>query len=146
MPNIHEITTDLERRAAFPVMRELRPHLDEAAFLRLLAEMQPQGYRLFALSVHGRIVALAGVAVMTNLYYGRYVWVYDLVTASHARSRGHGARLLAFIEEFARENGAMAVALSSGFAREDAHRFYEREDYKKTSFVFLKHLTNRPLR
>jgi GNAT superfamily N-acetyltransferase len=146
MSDIHEITTAAGRREAYPVMRELRPHLDEAAFLRLLAEMEPQGYRLFALRDHGDIVCLAGIGVLTNLYYGRHVWVYDLVTAAHARSQGHGARLLAFIEDLARDNGCLAVALSSGRTREDAHRFYEREGYERTSFVFLKHLTDQPLR
>lgn len=146
MINIAEIRTEAERREAFPVMRELRPHLDEAAFLRLLSEMEPEGYRLFALRDGGRIVALAGVAVCTNLYHGRHVWVYDLVTAGAARSKGHGARLLAFVEDFARENGCDTVALSSGFARADAHRFYEREGYKKTSFVFLKPQTEQTLR
>jgi GNAT superfamily N-acetyltransferase len=127
-------------------MRELRPHLDEDSYLRLLAEMSAQGYRLFALRVDGRIVALAGIAVLTNLYYGRHVWVYDLVTAADVRSSGHGARLLEFVEEFARSERCLAVSLSSGFAREDAHRFYEREGYSKTSFVFVKHLTDQPLR
>lgn len=137
-----QIRTDAERREAFPVMRELRTHLDEAAFLRLLSEMEPEGYRLFALRDAGRIVALAGVAVCTNLYHGRHVWVYDLVTAGAARSKGYGARLLAFVEDFARENGCDTVALSSGFARVDAHRFYEREGYNKTSFVFVKRLAD----
>jgi GNAT superfamily N-acetyltransferase len=147
MTSIKEIGSEPERRAAFPVMRELRPHLDEAVFLRLLDEMALKGYRLFALrDGHGAITSLAGVAVLTNLYYGRHVWVFDLVTAGHARSKGHGARLLAFVEDFARENRCLAVALSSGLAREDAHRFYEREGYHKTSFVLLKHLTDRPMR
>lgn len=143
---ISELTTENEFREAFPVMRELRPHLDEAAFLHLLADMRPEGYRLFALRHAGVIVALAGIAILTNLYHGRHVWVYDLVTADHARSKGHGARLLSYVEDLGRSENCLAVALSSGFVRVDAHRFYEREDYLKTSFVFLKHLTDQPLR
>lgn len=120
-------------------MHELRPHLDEKQYLELLAEMRPNGYRLFALQDSSTIMALAGVAVLTNLYYGRHVWVYDLVTASSARSRGYGKKLLDYVEDFARSEGCRLVALSSGMQRKEAHRFYqERMEYEKPGYVFYK--------
>jgi GNAT superfamily N-acetyltransferase len=122
---IQELNSEEEWRAAFPAMRELRFDLSEAEFLRLREVMAREDYRLFAARHKNKIVALAGIAILTNLYYGRHVWAHDLVTASAARLRGHGQSLLSFIEELARREDCRCIALSSGLQRSDAHRFYE---------------------
>ena len=138
---VTELRTESEWREAWPVMRELRNQLDEREYLALLDEMAPEGYRLFALRERGAIVALAGIAVLTNLYHGRHVWVYDLVATETARSRGHGRTLLSYVEDFARAQGCGMVALASGTQRTDAHRFYEqRMGYARPSYVFAKRL------
>jgi GNAT superfamily N-acetyltransferase len=138
---IVELRSEAEVREGYLVMRELRPHLTEAAFFDAVAAMRPEGYRLFALrDDDSALVSMAGIAVRTNLYEGRHVYVYDLVTRSDARSQGHGRRLLAFVEEFAREQGCAIVSLTSGVQRVDAHRFYEAMGYARPSFVFRKPL------
>ncbi|MFP9193799.1 GNAT family N-acetyltransferase [Natronosalvus vescus] len=99
--------------------------------------MIDDGYRLFAVSVDDEIVALAGVGIQVNMYYGRHVWVYELVTDADHRSEGHGLKLLSFVEDWAEENNCELVALSSGLQREDAHRFYEeRAGMERASYVY----------
>ena len=129
-----------ELRRAWPVMRELRGHLSEERWLELMSVLEPAGYRLLALEDDaGSIQALAGIRVSTNLYYGRHVWVDELVTASGARSRGHGRTLLQHVEELAAADGCEVVGLSSGLRRVDAHRFYEEHmGYDRASYVFTK--------
>jgi GNAT superfamily N-acetyltransferase len=123
-------------------MRELRPHLTEERYMSVLGEMGAEGYRMFALRIAGNPVALAGARIASNLYYGRYLWVYDLVTTDSQRSRGHGQRLLGHLEELARAEGCDMIALSSGLQRANAHRFYERRmGYARLSFVFGKSLS-----
>jgi GNAT superfamily N-acetyltransferase len=142
---IQELRSRDEWRESFPVMQELRPHLNELQYLDLLESMTKEGYRLFALRDARRIVSLAGVGVLTNLSHGRHVWVYDLITVTDARSRGYGRCLLEFVEEFARREGCWTVALSSNLQRADAHRFYEwRMGYEKPSYVFRKRLAEVP--
>lgn len=140
---IFEVATRDEYRRAFPVLRELRTHLDEDSFFALLDEMVPAGYRLFAREDgSGEIVALAGIGRGTNFYYGRYIWVYDLVTRADVRSGGHGKALLDHVEEIARREGRETVALSSGLHRKDAHRFYEEKaGFQRASYSFTKRLT-----
>ena len=127
-------------RRAWPVMSELRGHLSEERWLELMEIMTPDGYRLLALEDdEGTIQALAGIRVSTNLYYGRHLWVDELVTAPDARSLGHGRALLAHVEELAVSEGCEVVGLSSGLKRVDAHRFYEeRMHYEKASYVFTR--------
>ena len=139
---IRELTTDEELRAAWSVMRELRDHLDEVTFMERVADMRPSGYRLIAVEEDGAIVALAGIGREKNLYYGRYMWVYDLITTGGARSKGHGLALLQRVEEIAREEGCDVLALSSGLHRTDAHRFYlDKAGMDKRSYTFVKELT-----
>ncbi len=125
---------------AWPVMRELRGHLSLERCLELLDVMVPDGYRLLSLQDDdGTIQALAGIRVATNLYYGRHVWVYELVTAPQARSLGHGRALLRHVEELAVAEGCETVALSSGLWRGDAHRFYEQHmGYDRAGYAFRK--------
>jgi GNAT superfamily N-acetyltransferase len=137
---IVELTTEAEWREAFPVMRELRAHLDEETFLALMEKMRPEGYRLLAARDNqGTIKALAGIAELTNLYYGHHIWVYELVTTASERSRGYGKALLDRVEALARDLGCDTVALASGLQRADAHRFYEdKVGMQRTAYTFQK--------
>lgn len=136
-----ELTTEEEWREAFPVMHELRTHLDEDAYIALLRKMKPEGYRLMAVRDEGAIKALAGIAYLTNLYYGRHIWVYDLITTAADRSRGYGAALLGHVEQMARELDCDTLALASGLQRLDAHRFYQqRIGLAPTAYTFQKSL------
>ena len=125
----------------FPVMNELRTQLDLDMYRDLLARMQPEGYRLFVLRSEGTIHAVAGVALGTNLYFGRYLWVYDLITTGSSRSKGYGKALLDHLEELARSEGCDTIALASALQRKDAHRFYEEKaGFQKVSYTFRKDL------
>lgn len=139
---IQELKSKEEMRAAYPVIKQLRTHLDETTYLRLVEEArQTDNYRMFALIEDEKIVAVTGFKPMITLYYGRFIWVCDLVTDEAVRSKGYGEKLLQFVEEFAEEHNFSSVALSSGLSREDAHRFYEdKMDYEKVSYVFKKSL------
>jgi len=139
---IQELKSKDEMRAAFPVVKQLRTHLDEPGYLRLVEEArQKDNYRMFALIEDNKIVAVTGFKPMITLYYGRFIWVCDLVTDESARSKGYGEKLLAYVEEFASEHGFESVALSSGLTRSEAHRFYEdKMEYDRVSYVFKKDL------
>ena len=103
----------------------------------MLDAQEKDSYKLFALYDTEEIVAIIGFKPMITLYYGRFVWVCDLVTDAHKRSRGYGEKLLAYVHEWAKESNYESVALSSGLQRKDAHRFYEdKMKYDKVSYVF----------
>ncbi|MGJ9459768.1 GNAT family N-acetyltransferase [Oceanobacillus sp. CF4.6] len=135
---VKELQSQNEIRGAFPVMRQLRTHLDETTYLELVIDAQKNdSYKMFALYDNEKIVAVSGFKPMITLYYGRFVWVCDLVTDHQLRSKGYGEKLLTFVHKWAKENKYESVALSSGLQRTDAHRFYEdRMNYDKVSYVF----------
>ncbi len=94
---------------------------------------------MFAVREEDGLVAVVGVQRLTNLYYGRHFYVYDLSVTEGARSKGHGERLLRHGEEVAREEGCGYVALACGREREDALRFYEdRMGYERPGYSMRK--------
>ena len=139
---VKELESPKEMLEAFPVMNQLRTHLDEKTYLDLVIEAKEKDmYRLFALFDQGKIVAVVGFKPMITLYYGRFVWVCDLVTDQTKRSNGYGERLLSYVHEWAEKHEYRTVALSSGLQRTDAHRFYEMKmGYDKVSYVFKKNM------
>ena len=139
---VKELTEAAEFKQAFPVMNELRTHLMSVDEYEVtLAEMRAGGYRLFAAVEEGAYVALAGIAIRTNLYYGKFLYVYDLITSENERSKGHGKVLLDHLESLAMADGCQTIALSSGVQRVEAHRFYEEKmGFDRVSYVFKKEL------
>jgi GNAT superfamily N-acetyltransferase len=139
--DIVELRSEAERRAVLPILSELYPSLSEERYAALMAEMAADGYRQFAVRHEtGEIVAVAGVAVHVNLYYGRHLYLYDLVVTEGARSKGYGELLLDHVEGVARSEGCETTALACGLEREGALRLYERKGYEKPSYAMRKAL------
>ena len=86
---------------------------------------------------------VAGVAVYRmyeNTFYGKQLYVDDLVTDEARRSIGVGRTLLGYLEQKARAAGFDSLTLDSGTQRLQAHKFYFREGMAVTSFHFMKKL------
>jgi GNAT superfamily N-acetyltransferase len=138
---------------AFDVMRQLRPHLrDVDAFCAQLHEQHEQGYRLLAAcdddSTNDRtndrtndgIVGLAGYRPLTNLLYGRFVYVDDLVVAAHLQRSGVGARLLDGVRRIARDTHCAHFVLDTGLHMALAQRFYFRNGLLARGMHFVEPL------
>lgn len=133
-------SSDAEVAACYPVMRALRPHVDENAFVARVRAQEKSGYRLAYLEAGDGPVAVAGFRFQENLAHGRFLYVDDLVTLSIHRSCGHGAKLLSWLEDLAKKEGCAQLHLDSGVQRKEAHRFYEREGMEKVSVHFRKRI------
>jgi GNAT superfamily N-acetyltransferase len=138
---IVELRSAAERTEVLPILRQLYPWLDEGRYAALLAEMIDDEYRQFAVRNEAdEVVALAGVAIHVNLYYGRHLYVYDLVVKEEARSKGYGGLLMDHVEDIARREGCQTAALACDLEREGALRLYEGRGYQKPSYAMRKAL------
>lgn len=135
-------TTPEEIDRCHAVMVALRPHLQSRTdFVALVRRMQAEhDYGLAYLAEGERVVACAGYRVLTNLAHGTFLYVDDLVTAPDVRSRGHGARLMAWLEAEARRRGCRRLHLDSGVQRFGAHRFYFAQGMHIASYHFAREL------
>ena len=124
MPDVRRAVSDREIAECFVVMSQLRPHLDESAFVSRVRSQERSGYQLAYLADEGQVKAVAGYRFIHNLSSGHVLYVDDLVTDDGARSRGHGGTLLDWLVAQARSSGCDALELDSGVQRYGAHRFY----------------------
>jgi GNAT superfamily N-acetyltransferase len=123
--------------ATWPVMQQLRPHLDASTYVATVQRQQAAGYVLVALADGGTVRAVAGFRVLEQLVRGRVLYVDDLVTDQHVRSRGYGDALLDWLIARARSLGCRACELDSGVQRHGAHRFYLRKRMDIWAYHFV---------
>ena len=123
-------------RAAWPVVAQLRPHLDEDAFVAQALRQRAEGWQATVLVEDGVVRAFAGWRVQEMLAHGRFLYVDDLVTDGRVRSAGHGKALLDWLKAQAVRLGCDNLQLDSGTQRIDAHAFYLRERLRIVSFHF----------
>jgi GNAT superfamily N-acetyltransferase len=111
----------------------------EAAFTAIAASPDNE---LYVAEADGRVVGTFQLTFIPNLT-GRgalRVKVESVKVSALLRSRGIGARMMAFAEAAARSRGARMLELTSNRTRQDAHRFYERLGYERSHVGFKKKL------
>ena len=141
MQHIVNVAADEEDiRRCYPVLRQLRTHLDESALIKQVVRQQAQGYFLAYLESEGEIRSVAGYRFSENLFYGKFMYVDDLVTNLQDRSKGFGQILFDWLVAEARSNRCDRLALDSGVQRFGAHRFYLRKGMDIVSHHFVMRL------
>jgi GNAT superfamily N-acetyltransferase len=124
--NIEYADDETAQRACLPLMRHLRPELDDAEDFvrRVQRQREAQSYRLVYIALDGAPRALAGYRITENLSAGPHLYVDDLVTDPEYRRRGLGRALMQWLTEEARILGLASMHLDSGVQRHAAHRLY----------------------
>jgi len=122
------VTTDRDYQACFNIMRELRPHLTDAAvFAAQVRRQAAQGYSLLAGWQEEQVKGLAGYRIQENLLYGRFLYVDDLITTSDARCHGIGGKLIDALREEARQQNCAHFVLDTALGNALGQRFYFRQ-------------------
>jgi GNAT superfamily N-acetyltransferase len=138
---LRRLETAAEVAACFPLMHQLRPHLESAA--ELVARWQTQaaeGYRMVAIWRGDRPVALAGYRVQHSLVHGRFFYVDDLVTQENERSSGLGRTLIEWLKAEGRALECARFVLDTPLSNSLGQRFYFRNGLLATALRF-----NQPL-
>jgi len=124
----------------YPVMAELRPHIQPDEFLPMVKRLaEIAGFQLAYLT-DGEIKAVAGFRISEWLAGGKYLEIEDLAAKSGERSKGYGGDLFDWLVEYAKENNCLQVRLVSHVSRLDAHRFYLRKGMNLEAHYFSMNL------
>ncbi len=137
---LKQATTDKEIENCFEVMSELRTHLKKDKFVDTVRHMQTEGYKLAFIEDKGKIVAVAGYRVYTNLFMGKHLYVDDLVTLENLRSQGYGEQMVKWLRNEAIRENCNFFHLDSGTHRGEAHKFYFRQGFTIASYHFSERL------
>jgi GNAT superfamily N-acetyltransferase len=140
-PSISHAASDVDVLESFPVMKELRPHLEsDLAYLAQFKRLQVDGYRLLVARSQGQVTALAGYRISENTIDGRFLYVDDLVSTAASRGQGMGGLLLEALEEIAREAGCKSLTLDTGLKNQVAQKFYSNKGMVSVALHFRKAL------
>ncbi|MFC6835420.1 GNAT family N-acetyltransferase [Halomarina ordinaria] len=132
-----ELTAESDRRAACSLLAQLFSDVEED---RIRGFLDDDAYHLFGRFADGTLVGVAGASVRPVLHHERHVWLSDLVVDADRRGEGHGARLLGFVEEWARERDCDLVAFAVRAGNDGAERFYEAHGYEAWGSVYERRL------
>jgi ribosomal protein S18 acetylase RimI-like enzyme len=130
MFEVRELRTDEEISAAFPLVVQLRTHLERETFLTTVRAQQAAGYRLYGGFEAGQLVTAAGVRNAQTFSRGPHLFVDDLVTHDTEQEKGHATAMLRWLASDAKSRGLTRIFLDS---RESAIGYY-----KQAGFEFIK--------
>jgi len=132
--------SDQEILDCYPVMVELRPHIQPDEYLPMVKRLaEISGLQLAYLN-DCEIKAVAGFRISEWLAGGKYLEIEDLVAKSNERSKGYGGELFDWLVKHAKENNCLQVRLVSRVSRLDAHRFYLRKGMNLEAHYFSMNL------
>lgn len=111
-----------EWEGIFPIIAQLRPHLDKEEFLRRARRQAHSGYELVGAFRNGRLIGVLGMRPVHTLVRGPHLHVDDIVMREEERRSGGGRALMNYAEADARARGMTSVFLD---ARPEAIGFYK---------------------
>ena len=126
-------------RGAEAVHRQLRPGLP-ADYLKRMHQVFAGGAEMAVAVVDGKVAGITVFRILEKTFTGRELYCDDLVTDEGRRSTGVGRALIAYMEKVGRGRACDVLALDSGTHRQQAHKFYFREQMPITAFHFSKKL------
>ena len=120
-----------------PVLRVLRDAPDQDTFAARLAQALHHGVR-FVIAQRGQnVLGCLGYRIVHDVYWGKTLFIDDLVVRPEARGQGIGAALVEFARRQAEALGCDHIRLCSGLSRADAHRFYATNGFERASVQFI---------
>ncbi|MDZ8259522.1 GNAT family N-acetyltransferase [Nostoc sp. ChiQUE01b] len=128
--------SDFQILGCFPVISQLRPHLEQTKFVEQVRYQMKEGYQLVFLEVEKQAVAVAGFRISNCLASGKFLYIDDLVVDEFKRSHSYGKQLFQWLIEYARNHDCKHLSLDSGVQRFAAHRFYLMQRMSITSHHF----------
>jgi ribosomal protein S18 acetylase RimI-like enzyme len=120
----------------YAVIHQLRDSIDIETFLDRVKKASQGGYKLFYVCLDNQVVGAIGLRIQDDLCWGHNLYIDDLVVDEALRGRGIGKALMKFAVNLAHSQKCEYVRLASGISRIQAHDFYEKLEYCKTSFAF----------
>ena len=89
--------------------------------------------------IENEFIAYGSVHIQKLLHHaGKVAEIQELFVKEPYRKVGIGKNLVDYAEAWAKEQGAVAIEVSTNQKRIQAHKFYERENYTKTHFKLTK--------
>lgn len=133
-PQVAALTTDMEWRAAAPVMQVLRPSLTLEKFASSREELLGEGYRLLGVWMDARVVSIASYTISPHITHRRELLIHDMATLQEAQGQGHASKLIAALQAIAEEKGCGRIFVQT----RQAQSLYARNGFREHSTGMVK--------
>lgn len=135
---IREARSDEDYHAAFPLIRQLFPHLDMQTYARRVFVARATGYRMFVAEIGVKVIGVIGIIPNHNIHDGFVTYIEHVVVDKEYRGQGYGGQLIQFAEQRAREEGCHLIELDTDIGNENVNEMYEHNGYKQSGYYFYK--------
>ena len=129
-----------ELEDAFNIIQELELGLEYEEYEDIVYDMRHQDYKLYGVYEKNTLVCYCGFSILTNLYYKRHIYVYELITSKKNRGLGYASEMIIFLNDFAKINNCNTIVLNSSSKTDDTHIFFENKGFQEVSKIFLQTL------
>jgi GNAT superfamily N-acetyltransferase len=130
-----------DREALARLIGQLGYEASAAEVAERLAAMHAEGRQVLVAEVDGAVAGCLSTSVMRVLHRPAPVGRISMMVVDEAlRGRGIGAALVRAAEKALAAQGCRMVEVTSHVRRTEAHRFYERLGYERTSVRLAKSL------
>lgn len=102
--------SDAELRKISEVLLHLRSAYDTESLISRIREQMQSGYQVAYVESGDEVLCVAGFVTQQKLAWGKHIYVDDLVTSEHHRSRGAGAKMIAWLKAYARRTAGNSVS------------------------------------
>ena len=135
-PAVPGDSADLER-----LINQLGYEASQEDIAAGIAEIRTDGREVLVAELAGLVVGCLSTSIMRVLHRPKPVGrISMMVVADGLRGQGIGAALVRAAEEWLAGHACGLVEVTSNNKRTEAHRFYEKLGYEKTSARFAKKL------
>lgn len=136
---IFVVQSRAELEICYPVMKELRPHLEFEDYIAIYNQAHmADGYEIVAIESDQKIVAVMGYRFLSDFVRGKHIYIDDLVVSAVLRSQGLGAQLLKYAEDIARKSDCKSLRLCTGLENDRGIRFYDSNGWVQRAFAYTK--------
>ena len=102
-------------------------------------QIRSNSYLNFVVKKNNKLVGYASVCFKLSMQEQGFIGhLSELVIDESFRGKGIGTEFLKHVEKNIKKEGCKELQLPSTFKRKKAHKFYENQGYKKTSYYFWK--------
>lgn len=126
---IREARSDADYHHAFPIIKQLLPHLDMQTYAMRMFVARATGYRVYVAELGEEMVGMIGLISNHNLHDGFTTYIEHVVVDEKHQGKGYGTQLIKFAERNAREEGCKLIELDTDIGAEDAERLYVKNEY-----------------
>ena len=121
-----------------PLLQQLNSKTPKDLLASRLLEIVNQNYECAGMYLDNKLIGISGIWYMTRHYIGKTSEIDHVIIDENLQSKGYGKQFINWIMEHLKAKGIEACELNAYIPNVKSHVFYEREDFKKYGYHFLK--------